>query len=87
MVKKVIKDPFMGEIELNLVAQKTMSLMGEDRTDRYYKDKYDNLYIETSSTNTITWDGVPPGFQLETETKPMMFISKLMIEQILEIYG
>lgn len=74
MDKKIIKDPFLGEIELTKRGQTNMSLMGELRVDTIYTDVRGNYWIDTWATT----GGDPI---------PMMFIRKELIDMIIDIHG
>ncbi len=44
---KIIKDPFLGEIEVEIIDQSSKHGMGESVYENIYKDKHGNFYIET----------------------------------------
>tara|TARA_R100001015_G_C4619212_1_gene175865 strand:- start:230 stop:502 length:273 start_codon:yes stop_codon:yes gene_type:complete len=73
---KIIKDPFMGEIELEKVGQTSLHAVGESRMDTIYSDKKGNFWIET--TTTFGSDGM-------FEPEPMLFIRKGLVDLITEI--
>jgi len=44
---KLIKDPYMGTIEVETIDQSSRHGMGESVYENIYKDKHGNFYIET----------------------------------------
>jgi len=73
---KIIKDPFMGEIELEKVGQTSLHAVGESRVDTIYSDKKGNFWIET--TTTFGSDGM-------FEPEPMLFIRKGLVDLITQL--
>ena len=69
--KKIIKDPFVGEIELTEVGETSRHAVGEHIVDTVYEDSKGNYYIDTWCTM--------PG-----EPQPMMFLRKELIEEIIK---
>lgn len=61
MVKKIVEDPFLGNIEITKVGETKKYCVGYFRTDTIYENDRGGLYIETSMLgdspilgNTIT---------------------------------
>ena len=71
---KIIKDPFMGEIELEKLDETSLHAVGESRIDTIYSDKRGNFWIETTTSS----DGM-------FEPEPMLFIRKGLVDLITEI--
>jgi hypothetical protein len=72
MSKKIIKDPFMGEIELTKLGETSKLMMGESRIDTIYTDDKENIWIDTWSTT----GGNPI---------PMLFLRKGLVDLIIEL--
>lgn len=70
--KKVIKDPFVGEIELTNVGETSRHAVGEHIVDTIYEDSRGNYYIDTWCT--------APG-----EPQPMVFLRKPLVEELTRI--
>ena len=47
MDKKIITDPFIGEIELTKMGETSKHMMGESRFDIIYTDERGNYWIDT----------------------------------------
>jgi len=68
--KKIIKDPFVGEVELTEVGETSRHAVGENIVDTIYEDDRGNYWIDTWSTT-----GGDP--------QPMMFLRKDLVEEII----
>ena len=71
---KIIKDPFMGEIELEKLDETSLYAVGESRVDTIYSDKRGNFWIETTTSS----DGM-------FEPEPMLFIRKGLVDLITQL--
>jgi hypothetical protein len=71
--KKIITDPFMGEIELIKVGETNRNQFGESIVDSIFKDTHGNYWIETWTT-----------FGSDV-TKPL-FLRKELVEELCRIY-
>ena len=72
MSKKIIKDPFMGEIELTKMGETSKHMMGESIVDTIYIDDRGNLWIDTWATTG-------------GDTIPMTFLRKDLVDLIVEL--
>lgn len=72
MSKKIIKDPFMGEIELTKLGETSKHMMGESRIDTIYTDDKENIWVDTWATT----GGDPI---------PMTFLRKDLVDLIIEL--
>lgn len=68
----IIKDPFLGEIELTKLGETSKHLMGESRIDTIYVDERGNYYIDTWTTTG--GDPTPP-----------IFLRKEIVDKIVEL--
>jgi len=74
-MKKIITDPFLGEIEITKLSSDTLSAVGENRVDTVYTDKRGNCWIETYTT----WgDAIKP--------TPIMYIRKELLHKIIKVF-
>lgn len=71
---KIIKDPFMGKIELEKLDETSLHAVGESRVDTIYSDKRGNFWIETTTSS----DGM-------FEPEPMLFIRKGLVDLITQL--
>ena len=71
-MKKIIKDPFRGEIELTKKGETSKHMLGESRVDTIYVDDRGNYWVDTWST--VGGDPIP-----------MTFLRKEVIDKIIEI--
>ena len=67
--KKIIKDPFVGEIELTEIGETSRHAIGEHIIDTIYEDSSGNYWIETWATFGL-------------EPKPMVFLRKELVGEI-----
>ena len=72
MSKKIIKDPFMGEIELTKLGETSKHMMGESRIDTIYTDNKENIWVDT----WVTSGG---------DSIPMTFLRKGLVDLIIEL--
>ncbi len=72
MSKKIIKDPFIGEIELTKQGETSKYMMGESRIDTIYTDDKENIWVDTWATT----GGDPI---------PMTFLRKDLVDLIIEL--
>jgi hypothetical protein len=70
--KKIIKDPFVGEIELTEVGETSRHSVGEHIVDIIYEDSGGNYWIDTFATTG-------------SEPQPMMFLRKTLIDEIAKL--
>ena len=74
MDKRIIKDPFMGEIEVIKLGETSMHLMGESMVNTIYRDTRGNLWIDTWTTSG-------------GDSMPMKLLRKELVDKIIEVYG
>ena len=72
MSKKIIEDPFMGEIELTKLGETSKHMMGESRIDTIYTDNKENIWVDTWVTS-------------EGDSIPMTFLRKGLVDLIIEL--
>jgi len=72
MSKKIIKDPFMGEIELTKLGETSKHMMGESRIDTIYTDDKENIWVDTWATTG-------------SDPIPMTFLRKDLVDLIIEL--
>ena len=72
MNKKIIKDPFMGEIELTKLGETSKHMVGESRIDTIYTDDKENIWVDTWATT----GGDPI---------PMTFLRKDLVDLIIQL--